>query len=177
MPWEVAIWWESGLGASCAASVRYRCVATSGLLTTPEAKAWTGLVRAQVALMRDVDRELRRAHDLPLSWYDVLQEVAAAPEGRIRMGELADRVMLTRAGLSGLVDRLERAGLVERRPCEGDARGTYAVTTRSGREQLERAARTHRDAVRRRYTDRFDDAELELFGRMWERIGAAGRPG
>jgi DNA-binding MarR family transcriptional regulator len=134
-------------------------------------------VRAHAELMRDVDRELRKAHGLPLSWYEVLQAVAAAPEGRVRMGELANTVMLTRAGLSGLIDRLQSAGLVERRPCERDARGTYAVATPRGLEQLRLAAHTYRDVVRRRYTGRFDDAELELFGRMWERVARPGRPG
>ena len=157
--------------------VRYRCVATPARLTTPEAKAWTGLLRAHAALMRDVDRALRRAHGLPLSWYEVLHAVASGPDGGIRMGDLADRVMLTRAGVSGLVDRLERAELVERRPCDRDARVTHAVPTAKGLRQLERATRTHRDAVRHGYTGRFDDAELELFGRMWERVGVDGGRG
>jgi DNA-binding MarR family transcriptional regulator len=155
---------------------RYRCVSTSNGLTTHEVRAWTGLLRAHAALVRDVDEELRAAHDLPLSWYDVLSEVAGAPGGRIRMGELAQRVLLTPAGLSGLVDRLERAQLIERRPCDGDARGTYAVVTHRGRRLLERAYPTHRDAVRSRYTSRLGDAELDLVGRMWERVAApAGR--
>jgi DNA-binding MarR family transcriptional regulator len=155
--------------------VRYRCVSTSKALTKYEARAWTGLLRAHAVLVRDVDRELRAAHDLPLSWYDVLAVVAAEPAGRLRMGELAQRVMLTRAGLSGLVDRLERAHLVERRRCDGDARGTYAVVTGEGRRLLERAYPTHRDAVRTRYTGRFDDAELELVGHVWERVAASSR--
>jgi DNA-binding MarR family transcriptional regulator len=145
-------------------------VSTSNGLTTREARAWTGLLRAHAALVRDVDSRLRSAHDLPLSWYDLLAEVAAAPDGRIRMGDLAQRVLLTPAGLSGLVDRLERAKLVERRPCDGDARGTYAVVTGEGRRRLERAHPTHRDAVRSRYTGRFADAELDLVGRVWERV-------
>ena len=88
------------------------------------------------------------------------------------MGELAGRVMLTPAGLSGLVDRLEHARLVERRRCDGDARGTFAMVTAEGLELLERARRTYRDAVRRRYTGRLDDTELGLIGRLWERLGA-----
>jgi DNA-binding MarR family transcriptional regulator len=87
------------------------------------------------------------------------------------MGELAERVMLTRPGLSGLVDRLERARLIERRPCEGDARGTYAVITADGLRMLKHAKPTHRDAVRRRYTGRLDEAELGVIGRVWERVG------
>jgi DNA-binding MarR family transcriptional regulator len=150
-------------------------VSTSEELTRYEERAWTGLLRAHAVLVRDVDGELRAAHDLPLSWYDVLSEVASAPEGRIRLGELARRVMLTRAGLSGLVDRLERAGLVERRPCDGDARGTYAMVTMAGLRRLQHARPTHRDAVRHHYTGRFDDAELEVVGRVWERVTAPAR--
>jgi DNA-binding MarR family transcriptional regulator len=83
---------------------------------------------------------------------------------------------MTRAGLSGLVDRLERADLVERQPCNGDARGTYAVMTDEGRRLLERAYPTHRDAVRMLYTSRFADAELDLVARVWERVASGGRP-
>jgi DNA-binding MarR family transcriptional regulator len=146
-------------------------------LSPTEAAAWQGLMRAHAALVRELDRELRAAHGLPLSWYDVLREVAAAPGGRIRMGELAEKVMLTPPGLSGLVDRLEHANLVERRRCDGDARGTYAVVTRAGMRRLDHAGATHRDAIRRRYTSRLDDAELVLIGRMWQRVASGGRAG
>ena len=140
-------------------------------LSAHEAQAWTGLLRAHAALVRDVDAELRAAHGVPLSWYEVLCEVASAPGGRLRLGELADRVMLTRAGLSGLVDRLQSAGLMERQSCDGDARGTYAALTAKGSLLLERAMRTHSDAVRRHYTSRLDDSELGLLGRLWDRLG------
>jgi DNA-binding MarR family transcriptional regulator len=155
--------------------MRYRSVSHSRRLTTPEERAWTGLLRAHAALVRNIEDRLRAAHDLPLSWYEILSEVRSAPGGRMRMGQLAQRVMLTRAGLSGLVDRLERAHLIERRPCAGDARGTYAVVTPEGRALLERAHVTHRDAVRACYTSRFDATELELVGRVWERVAAPQR--
>jgi DNA-binding MarR family transcriptional regulator len=151
--------------------------AVQSSLSPTEAAAWQGLLRAHASLVRDVDGELRAAHGLPLSWYDVLCEVASAREGRIRMKELAGRVMLTPAGVSGLVDRLVGANLLERRPCEGDARGTYAVVTREGLRQLQRAARTHRNAVRHHYTSRFDDTELELVRSVWDRVVAGRRSG
>jgi DNA-binding MarR family transcriptional regulator len=152
-------------------------VSTSEELTQREARAWTGLLRVHATLVRDVDRELRGAHDLPLSWYDVMTAIAAAPGGRIRMGELAERVQMTRAGLSGLVDRLQRAELVERRRSSEDARGTYAVVTAAGRRLLERAHATHRDAVREHYTGHLDHGELDLVGRMWERVAPGSRRG
>jgi DNA-binding MarR family transcriptional regulator len=144
-------------------------------LSPAEAAAWQGLMRAHAALVRYVDRELRAAHGLSLSWYDVLCEVASAREGRIRMKELARGVMLTPAGLSGVVNRLEGANLVVRRPCEGDARGTYVVVTTEGLRQLQRAERTHRNAVRHHYTSRFDRAELELVGTVWNRVSGGTR--
>jgi DNA-binding MarR family transcriptional regulator len=146
-------------------------------LSPTESAAWHGLLRAHASLVRELERELRAAHGLPLSWYDVLREVGTAPDGRIRMGELADRVMLTPPGLSGLVDRLERAHLIERRPCDGDGRGTYAVVTPAGMHRLEHARATHRDAIRRRYTSRLDDTELVLIGRLWQRVASPGRAG
>ena len=141
-------------------------------LSPTEARAWQGLVRAHAVLVRDLDAELREAHGLPLHWYLVLHELAAAPPPGIRMGELAERALLTRPGLSGLVDRLEHAGLVERRPCDGDARGTYAAITDEGRRRLERAEVTHGDSIRRRYTGRLDERELDLVTALWERLGA-----
>jgi DNA-binding MarR family transcriptional regulator len=145
-------------------------VSTSNGLTAREARAWTSLLRAHAALVREVDRELRGMHDLPLPWFDVLSAAASAPGGRIRMGDLAARVGMTRPGLSGLVDKLEHVQLVERQPCDGDARGTFAVVTPVGRLALERAHPTHRDAVRHHYTGRIDDAELDLVGRVLERV-------
>jgi DNA-binding MarR family transcriptional regulator len=150
-------------------------VSTPAELTKYEARAWTGLLRAHAALVRHVDGELRAAHGLPLSWYDVLCEVASAREGGIRMNELAREVRLTPAGLCGVVDRLEGANLVERRRCTGDARGTYVVVTTEGLRQLQRAGKTHRDAVRHHYTSRFDRKELELVGTVWDRVAAGGR--
>jgi DNA-binding MarR family transcriptional regulator len=139
-------------------------------LSSLETEAWTGLLRAHATLVADLDRELRAAHGLPLSWYLVLSEVASAPDQRIRMGRLAERTMLTRAGLSGVVDRLERARLLERRPDAGDARGTFAVITSEGRRKLRQAARTQREAVRRRYTGRLTGAQLAALGDVWRRL-------
>ena len=147
------------------------------MLSPTELQAWHGLMRAHAALVRDLDAELRAGHDLPLSWYLVLHEVAAAPPPGIRMGTLAERALLTRAGLCGLVDRLERASLVERRPCEGDARGTLAAITDEGLRRLERAEITHGAAIRRRYTSHLDERELRLVAGLWERLGVQRRAG
>ena len=99
------------------------------LLTKDELASWRGFLRVHAALARELDAELIAGHGLPLSSYEVLLTVADAPEERMRMSEIADSVLLSRSGVTRLVDRLERDGLVERIPCEDDARGQYAVLT------------------------------------------------
>ena len=101
--------------------------------------------------------------------YEVLLFLADAPDGRLRMCELADGVLLSRCGLTRLVDRLERDGLVRRERCDDDARGLNAVITAEGRELFARARRTHLAGVRRLYLSRFEAGELDLLGELMER--------
>ena len=103
------------------------------LLTGAELGAWRGLLRVHARLTKALDAELLREHDLPLSSYEVLLFLADAPDGRLRMAELAEGVLLSRSGLTRLVDRMEREGLLRRERCEDDARGYNAVITEPGR--------------------------------------------
>ncbi|MDP9496424.1 MAG: MarR family transcriptional regulator, partial [Actinomycetota bacterium] len=91
--------------------------------------AWRTFLRAHAVLVRRLEAELVAEHDLPLASYDVLVQLSEAPQQRLRMTELADRVLLSRSGLTRLVDRLVRDGLVERQACSEDARGMLAVLT------------------------------------------------
>lgn len=140
------------------------------LLSEAELAAWRGFLRVHAAIERELDEELTELHDLPLSSYEVLLTVADAPGERMRMSEIADSVLLSRSGVTRLVDRLERDGLVERIPCEDDARGQYAVLTPRGREAFDAARVTHLAGVRRRFLERFDDAELQSMAGFWERL-------
>jgi DNA-binding MarR family transcriptional regulator len=128
------------------------------------------MLRAHSSLTRELDSELRATHDLPLSSYEVLLFLATAPGGAMRMSELAEGVLLSRSGLTRLVDRLEREGLVERRDCEEDARGLLAVITDSGRELFAQARKTHLAGVRRLFLDRFSEAEQRMLGDLFERL-------
>jgi DNA-binding MarR family transcriptional regulator len=101
----------------------------------------------------------------------VLVTLASAPERRLRMAELADAILLTRSGLTRLVDRLERAGLVERVRCPGDGRGLNAVLTDAGLARLAEVAPTHLDGVRRRFADRLDPNDLTRLAGIWRRLG------
>src|SRR3954447_7702747 len=113
--------------------------ATTQELTAAEVAAWRGFLRVYNALAKRLDAQLEAEHDLPLSSYEVLIALQRAPERRLRMAELADRVVLSRSGMTRLVDRLEREGLLARDACSSDARGCFAVLTDAGGEVLARS--------------------------------------
>ncbi len=128
------------------------------------------MLRAHAELVKALDAELIREHDLPLSSYEVLLFLNDAGEGRMRMSELADSVLLSRSGLTRLVDRLERDGLLKRERCQSDARGLFAEITDEGRSVFAAARATHLDGVRRLFLDRFTRDELRTLGRLWRKL-------
>jgi DNA-binding MarR family transcriptional regulator len=146
------------------------------LLNRDELGAWRGLLRVHAGMTKTLDAELMRAHRLSLSSYEVLLYLADSPEGRLRMSELADSVLLSRSGLTRLVDRLERDGLLRRQRCEEDQRGWFAEITDEGRELFERARVTHLDGVRERFLSRLTSDEQRTLAALWEKVspGAAG---
>ena len=139
---------------------------TAQRLTENELGAWRSFLRAHAQITRKLEAELVAEHDLPLPSYDVLLQLAESPGRRLRMTELADRVLLSRSGLTRLVDRLEREGLVERASCPNDARGTHAVLTDAGLGRLRRAAPTHLRGVAEHVTSRLDADELVELKRL-----------
>jgi DNA-binding MarR family transcriptional regulator len=139
-------------------------------LDKEELAAWRGMLRVHAALTRALDAELMERHGLPLTSYEVLLVLADAPGGRMRMSELADSVLLSRSGLTRLVDRLERDGLLERERCEEDARGYFAAITDSGRALFDEARRTHLAGVRERFVDRLSRDDLRTLGELWEKV-------
>lgn len=145
------------------------------LLNPTELGAWRGMLRVHSALTKALDAELLREHGLPLSSYEVLLFLADSPEGQLRMSELADGVLLSRSGLTRLVDRMERDGLLRRERCTEDARGFLATITPKGRELFRRARRTHLDGVRKRFLRHFSEDELRALAGFWEKVapGAA----
>src|SRR5215208_4814452 len=137
-----------------------------------EMGAWAGFLRAHAMLVRELDEELTRAHGLPLSSYDVLVQLEATEDGRLRLSQLADAVLLSRSGLSRLVQRLIDQGLVERVDCTSDARGAFAAITDRGRDRLAEARATHRAGVRERFLDRLTDEQKRQLAEIWETLGA-----
>ncbi len=147
--------------------------APAGLLSTRELRAWRGLLRVHAALAKALDAELEREHGLPLTSYEVLVVLDDASGRRMRMCDLASSVLLSRSGLTRLVDRLERDGLVVRVACPGDARGAFAKLTPAGRAKLAAARGTHLRGVRRLFLDLLSEDEQDVLGDVWERVLAA----
>jgi len=142
----------------------------SGLLDADELGAWRGMLRVHSSLTKELDAELSAEHGLPLSSYEVLLYLADAPDGRMRMSELADSVLLSRSGLTRLVDRLERDGLLKRSQCREDARGLFAEITPRGRELFDAARRTHLSGVRERFLRHLSRDELHALTSLWEKV-------
>lgn len=111
--------------------------AASAPKTTPHGEAWGALTRTHAAVTGRLQEALAQAEFPPLPWYEMLAAVAEAPDRRMRMGDLAEALVITRGGLTKLVDRLIKAGLMERTFCESDRRVSYATLLPAGEELLE----------------------------------------
>lgn len=138
--------------------------------TATELDAWRSFLRAHARLVRVLETELVAEHPITLGAYDVLVQLAEAPERRLRMAELADAVLLSRSGVTRLVDRLEVAGMVTRERFGGDGRGVVAVITTKGVDTLRAAARTHLAGVVRHFVDHLNPAELAAIGELCSRL-------
>ncbi|MGD9752539.1 MAG: MarR family winged helix-turn-helix transcriptional regulator [Acidimicrobiia bacterium] len=119
-----------------------------------EQAAWRSLVIASNRLRNVLDAELVATHHLSFADYEVFVQLSEAPEGRLRMSELAERLHLSPSGLTRRLDRLVREGSVSREQCPSDRRGSYAVLNPKGLQQLREAAPTHVMGVRRHFLDR-----------------------
>ena len=139
-------------------------------LDTRELCAWRGMLKVHAAMVKALDHDLEARHGLSLSTYEVLMYLADAEEGQMRMCDLASTVLLSRSGLTRLVDRLAKEGLLERVACCDDARGSFARLTPAGRERLQAARATHLAGVRRLYVDRLTDEELDTLSVVWNRL-------
>ena len=139
-------------------------------LTDDQLAAWSGFLMGHAQIVRALDAELEREHGLPLSSYDVLIQLSLVPDRRLRMFELADAIVLSRSGLTRLVDRLERAGLVERERGEADPRQMYARLTDRGLEVLADATPTHIAGIKERFLERLSDEQTKQLAAIWRAV-------
>ena len=145
-------------------------------LNETELRAWQALLHTHHQVTRKLDAELRAEHGLSMLAYDVLLRLARSPDRRLRMTELAERVMMSPSGLTRMVDRLVGEGLVQRERIEGDARVMLARLTDRGRQVLRRAARTHLRGIREHFTGRLSQAQLRNVAAALEAITGPHRP-
>jgi DNA-binding MarR family transcriptional regulator len=139
--------------------------------------SWRAFLLAHARVVRRLDEELRAEHDLTIGEYDALLTIAQAPERRIRMRQLADEVILSKSGVTRLIDRLVDDGLVERSACLADARGAEAVLTERGLARLRAASRTHLRGIDEHFLDVLDREDLTVIERslstVAQKAGAA----
>jgi DNA-binding MarR family transcriptional regulator len=122
-------------------------------LTAEEEKAWRTFLHASTRLMSRLDEEMRAAHGERLATFDVLSNLSEAPNGELRMSELADQSLFSRSRLSYTVSQLETRGLVTRHTDPDDRRGVTAVLTPDGVDHHRKLARTHLDGIRQHFLD------------------------
>ncbi|GLZ43229.1 MarR family transcriptional regulator [Actinokineospora sp. NBRC 105648] len=138
--------------------------------TREELHAWRTFLRAHAHITRSLETELVAEQRLSLGGYDVLVQLAEAPDRKLRMAELADAVLLSRSGVTRLVDRLERAGMVARERVAGDGRGVVATLTEQGLDVLRTASVTHLAGVVRHFVARLDRDQLRYLGDLCARL-------
>ena len=132
--------------------------------------AWEAFVFAHAAAVGRIERELAKQDVVSLTWYDVLVALVNAPGQRLRLSELADRVVLSRSGLSRLLDRIEKAGLIRREPAPGDRRGAYAVLTEAGVRAQHEAWPHYAAGIARHFSSHLTDEEKRVIAVALRRV-------
>jgi DNA-binding MarR family transcriptional regulator len=140
-------------------------------LKPAEMRAWVAFLDAQAVVLRQLEAELVEKEDMTLAEFDVLIQLAIAPDRRLRMTELAERVRLSRSGLTRLVDRMASGGLVKRARCGSDRRGTFAMLTGAGATRLRHARPVHIQGIREHFGKRLSAAQLSAVAEALEPLG------
>ena len=138
-------------------------------------RMWRSFLKTHSTVVKYLERRMQEQHGLPMPWWDVLQQLAGGPEGRLRMSELAESVLLTRSGITRLLDRMIEAGLVVREPCPGDRRGYYAAITQQGRETIEKVGPDHSRDAWEVFLGHVSEEEASLLEKVFSRVLAAGK--
>lgn len=138
---------------------------------------WRAFLLAHARVSRRLDEELRAEHDVSFAEYDALLTIAQAPGRRIRMGQLAEEVLLSKSGVTRLIDRLVGDGLVERRSCAADARGAEAVLTERGLARLRGASRTHLRGISEHFLAVMGEDDLMALERAMTAVARQAGPG
>src|SRR5919206_2095725 len=136
---------------------------------------WRTFLTAHAAAIDRIERDLAEEGLMPLSWYDVLLALYEAPERKLRMHELARAILVTRGGLTRLVARIEKAGLLRREPDPADGRGLYAVLTEEGLKALRKAWPSYARGIAEHFGRYLSDEEARVLTKALERVLVAAR--
>lgn len=142
--------------------------------TSPAIEAFVRLVRASVAVTRQLNAQLSADHGLTINTYEALLLLVRAPESRMRRVDLANSLLLTAGGVTRLLDGLEREGYVCREESPTDRRVSYAVLTKAGRDKLRQASKSHTRQIRELMGAHYDDDELRELATMLDRLPDVG---
>jgi DNA-binding MarR family transcriptional regulator len=145
-------------------------------LSPDEWESWTSVMLLHRSVLQELDTQLRRRHDLAVTEFDVLITLFNAPERRMRMAQLAEQVLLSPAGTTHLVTRLERDGLVRREVDPADGRKWFTVLTDGGDNALKSARPTHNDVLRRTLLAATTPIDRRTLRRIWHRLSAQTPP-
>jgi len=145
-------------------------MATTDTLSSHELAAWRGLLEAHAQAMRQLDAQMQAEHGLSVSAYEVLMFLDDAPEHRMRMSDIAERVLLSRSGCTRLVDRLVKQGYLTRCAAGEDGRGLYAQLTDAGLVKIRAARVTHHEGIRRFFLDHLTATDQIALGDIWTRF-------
>jgi len=144
-------------------------------LESTKGSVWALFLTTHAVVVEAIERRFAQAELPPLAWYDVLWTLEQAPEQRLRMSELAERVVLSRSNLTRLVDRLEHAGLVQRERSVEDGRGAYAVLVPQGHALRRRMWPVYQAGIRQLFESRLSAAEADSMGAVLRRVLDAAR--
>ncbi len=139
--------------------------------------AWRSYLQSHAAIVRELDASLLAEHGMTTRDYEVLLYLAQSDDRKLPMSALAERTMLTRSGITRLIDGLVACGLIERVSCEHDARVSYAQITDTGYEKLREAGCTHVASIERLFLAHFSPAEVERLSELLSRLPGASRGG
>jgi DNA-binding MarR family transcriptional regulator len=145
---------------------------TTPWLDEVEMHAWRSLLRAHARLLARLDADLQASQGMSVTDYGVLVQLSEQEDGRMRMSELADLLLLSPSGLTRRLDGLVAAGLIERHRCPTDRRGAYAALTPAGYARLETAAPDHVVQVRQHFVDRLTRKQLEALADALDKVSA-----
>jgi DNA-binding MarR family transcriptional regulator len=139
-------------------------------LTDEEQASWRAWLSASLLLQDRLNSEIQAQHGLSIADYEILVRLSEAPDRQLRMSTLARTTLSSRSRLSHQIDRMEKAGLVERQSCADDRRGAYAVLTDTGWKALVAAAPDHVASVREHLVDQLSPREFAALGSACQKV-------